>query len=121
MRATPSKTARTIWSVVVASERLWNPPRTVWSSTGDRSPLSHGVNSTRPLPTGAAAAMAFMVSKSGARPRLSRTKVRQAPAVSCSSAIRYRPASPAGMDATFDVGAVFLNGTCPEIHEEVPM
>ena len=65
--------------------------------------------------------MAFMASKSGAKPRLSRRKVRQAPAVSCSSAMTYRPASAAGIEATFEVGAVFLKGTWPEIHDDVPM
>ena len=31
-----------------ASERLWNPPRAFRSSTGERSPASHGVKSTPP-------------------------------------------------------------------------
>ena len=88
LKATPSKTARTICGRVVANERLWKPPRIVWSSTGERSPLSHGVNSTRPLPGATDSTMSFMASKSSANPRLSRRKVRQAPAVSCSSAIR---------------------------------
>ena len=65
--------------------------------------------------------MAFMASKSAANPRLSRRKVRQAPAVSCSSTMMYLPARAAGMEATLLVGAVFLNGTWAEIHDEVPM
>ena len=65
--------------------------------------------------------MAFMTSKSAAKPRLSRTKVRHAPAVSCSSAMMYLPARAAGMEATLLVGAVFLKGTWAEIHDEVPM
>ena len=47
--------------------------------------------------------------------------MRQAPAVSCSSTMRYLPARAAGMEATLEVGAVFLNGTWPEIHDDVPM
>ena len=48
--------ARTRWARVVASDRLWKPPRALRSSTGDRSPASHGVNTTSPLPAGTDAA-----------------------------------------------------------------
>ena len=52
LRATPSKTARTMSARVEESDRLWKPPRMVWSSTGERSPLSQGVNSTPWAPAG---------------------------------------------------------------------
>ena len=52
LRATPSKTARTMSDRVDDSEMLWKPPRMVWSSTGERSPLSQGVNSTPCAPAG---------------------------------------------------------------------
>src|SRR5262249_53857620 len=51
--APPSNTARTRSSRVVDRDRLWNPPRTQWSSTGVRSPYSHGVKITPWLPGGA--------------------------------------------------------------------
>ena len=47
--------------------------------------------------------------------------VRQAPAVSCSSTMRYLPARAAGIEATLLVGAVFLKGTWQLIQLEVPM
>src|SRR3984957_3100329 len=107
--ATPSNTARTMSARVDDSEMLWKPPRMVWSSTGERSPFSHGVNSTPCEPTGTAdasslrtpkklaggaaasaaeAAEAAPESASSAKSRLSRSQVRQAPPVSCSSATR---------------------------------
>ncbi len=47
LRATPSSTDRTMSALVVAMrDRLWNLPRPLRSSIGDRSPLSHGANST---------------------------------------------------------------------------
>ncbi len=89
------------------SDMLWKPPRMVWSSTGERSPLSHGVNRTPWEPTGTDAATSLRTPKKsggrGAGPvrpasggdsassgnsRLSRSQVRQAPPVSCSSATR---------------------------------
>ena len=54
--ATPSKTARTMSARVEESEMLWKPPRMVWSSTGERSPLSQGVNRTPWEPAGTEAA-----------------------------------------------------------------
>ncbi len=63
LRATPSSTERTRSARVVRSDRLWNPPRARRSSTGERSPASHGVNSTRPLPGAAVAASAVSSSK----------------------------------------------------------
>ena len=53
--------------------------------------------------------------------RVSARNVRQAPAVSCSSATRYRPGTAAGMDATLCMASVFLKGMWHEIHDEVPM
>src|ERR1700729_2868283 len=110
-RATPSNTARTMSARVDDSEMLWKPPRMVWSSTGERSPFSQGVNRTPCEPTGtdaatslrrakklsggpavagAAAAPAVEVvdSASSGNRTLSRSQVRQAPPVSCSSATR---------------------------------
>ena len=68
--ATPSKTARTMSARVEDSDRLWKPPRMVWSSTGERSPLSHGVKSTPWAPTGTDEATSLSVAKkpSGAPP-----------------------------------------------------
>src|ERR1700722_17992914 len=108
--ATPSNTARTMSARVDDSEMLWKPPRMVWSSTGERSPFSHGVNRTPWEPTGTADASSLRTPKklaggavpveavpveavaiesaSSAKRRLSRSQVRQAPPVSCSSATR---------------------------------
>src|ERR1700722_4249007 len=100
--ATPSNTARTMSARVDDSEMLWKPPRMVWSSTGERSPFSHGVNRTPWEPTGtddasslrtpkklagARTGEAGMVaaggeSRSSGKRRLSRSQVRQAPPVS---------------------------------------
>ena len=57
LSATPSKTARTRSSRLADSDRLWKPPRTNRSSTGVRSPYSHGVKITPRLPGGACAAI----------------------------------------------------------------
>src|ERR1700684_905426 len=54
--ATPSNTARTMSDRVDDSDRLWKPPRMVWSSTGERSPFSQGVKTTPWEPTGTDAA-----------------------------------------------------------------
>ncbi len=56
--ATPSSTERTSSARVVASDRLCQPARNVWSSTGVRSPFSHGVKITPLLPGGTAPASA---------------------------------------------------------------
>ncbi len=58
LKATPSSTARISWARVVWRERLWNPARAARLSTGDRSPASHGVKMTPPLPGSASAAWA---------------------------------------------------------------
>ena len=42
---------------------LWKPPRMVWSSTGERSPFSHGVNRTPWDPTGTDGATSLRVPK----------------------------------------------------------
>ena len=42
---------------------LWKPPRMVWSSTGERSPFSQGVNRTPCAPGGTDAAISFSVPK----------------------------------------------------------
>src|SRR6202451_4783703 len=96
--ATPSNTARTMSARVDDSEMLWKPPRMVWSSTGERSPFSQGVNRTPWDPTGTDAATSLRVAKTSAggtagavagerassgKSRLSRSQVRQAPPVSC--------------------------------------
>ena len=60
LNATPSSTARTISARVVRREMLCQPPRSRWSSTGVRSPFSHGVKITPPAPAGTAAASASM-------------------------------------------------------------
>ena len=102
--ATPSNTARTMSDRVDESERLWKPPRIVWSSTGVRSPFSQGVNRTPWAPAGTDAAMSLRMPKkpsggptlvpaggaraSSGKSMLSRNQVRQAPPVSCSSATR---------------------------------
>ena len=52
---------------------------------------------------------------------LSRSQVRQAPPVSCSSATRYRPGIPEGMEAMLVRASVFLNETWQLIQLEVPM
>ena len=57
LRATPSSTARTSCARVVSRRRLNQPPRTRWSSTGVRSPFSHGAKITPSLPGGADAAV----------------------------------------------------------------
>src|SRR3984957_10722886 len=103
LSATPSKTARTMSARVDDSERLWKPPRMVWSSTGERSPFSQGVNRTPWEPTGTDAATSLRVAKklsggpavdgvaeraSAGKSTLSRNQVKQAPPVSCSSATR---------------------------------
>jgi hypothetical protein len=41
---------------VVRSDKLWNSPRAVRSSTSERSPANHAVNITRPRPGSAVAA-----------------------------------------------------------------
>src|SRR6202451_872885 len=94
---TPSNTARTMSARVDDSEMLWKPPRMVWSSTGERSPFSHGVNRTPWEPTGTADASSLRTPKklaggreavaggesaSAGKSRLSRSQVRQAPPVS---------------------------------------
>ena len=104
--ATPSNTARTMSARSEDSDRLWKPPRMVWSSTGERSPFSHGVNMTPWAPGGTEAATALSMPKKSAgaaaggpppvgadrassgKSTLSRSQVRQAPPVSCSSATR---------------------------------
>ena len=63
MRATPSKTARTMSARLDDNERLWKPPRMVWSSTGERSPFSQGVKRTPRDPGGTAPAISFSVPK----------------------------------------------------------
>ena len=85
------------------SEMLWKPPRMVWSSTGERSPFNQGVNMTPWAPGGTDAATSLSVPKTSAggwrggrwtarassgKSTLSRSQVRQAPPVSCSSATR---------------------------------
>ena len=61
--AMPSKTLRARSARVVDSDTLNQPPRTVGSSTGVRSPLSHGVKTTPLQPGGALAARALSRSR----------------------------------------------------------
>ena len=63
LRATPSKTARTMSARVDDSEMLWKPPRMVWSSTGERSPFSQGVKRTPCAPAGTDEAMSLRMPK----------------------------------------------------------
>ncbi len=57
LNATPSNTARIMCSRVVMSDWLKKPPRSVWFSTGVRSPYSHGVKISLPLPAGVRSAI----------------------------------------------------------------
>jgi hypothetical protein len=87
LSATPSSTARATSARVVASVRLCSPPRTSSSSTGVRSPLSHGVKTTPPLP-GRALAASRSSSAKPSRPvpgsSTSRRRSNATPAVCCS-------------------------------------
>ena len=106
LKATPSRTARASSGRPVVSERLWNPARACRSSTGDRSPRSHGVNTTLDDPGAAAAASRVAASKSGrpcgpARPGTTpHSQSRQTPPASWLSAIRYPPVPSPGTLAT---------------------
>ena len=95
--ATPSSTERTSSARVVASDRLCQPPRSVWSSTGVRSPFSQGVKITPLLPgaTRAGDLVEQRVEVVGRRRLRSASlgedhvvasQSRHAPATSCSSA-----------------------------------
>ena len=56
LNATPSSVERTRSARLVDSDWFIHAARTVWSSTGVRSPFSHGVKMTPWLPAGAVAA-----------------------------------------------------------------
>ena len=107
LNATPSSTARTRCDRSVVMEMLRNAARRVRSSTGLRSPLSHGVKSTPPDPTGARDASAVSRSYlalldgpvSSPGPIESASHCRQMPAVSWLFATRYEPARSPGTDA----------------------
>ena len=85
---------RTRSARVVDSERLFQPPRIVWSSTGVRSPLSQG-GEHAPCPTRPARLRrpaSFSSSKSRGHADLCpRSHSSAAPATSCSLARKYRP------------------------------
>ena len=66
LSAMPSKTLRARSARVVDSDTLNQPPRTVSSSTGVRSPLSHGVKTTPLHPGGALWASALSRSRASA-------------------------------------------------------
>src|SRR4051812_21598735 len=101
---------------------LWNPARAQRSSTGERSPASHGVNTTPPLPGADLAAIsvtAGKLSSSSGATTLSRSHCRHSPAVSWLSAMRYGSVATPGTDAMPWMASVFLKDTGQLIHDVV--
>ena len=112
------------------SERLWNPPRALRSSTGERSPLSHGVKMTSPAPAGIAGRgrgergvarrLAVAVEPVGRRDDLvaQPLQARAAGLVVVRDEVAVR-ASGRGRVAIWRKMSVFLNGTAQLIHDDV--
>ena len=116
LRATPSITERTMSARVVWSDKLWNPPRAVRSSIGERSPASHGVNTRRPLPGCAVLASEVRSSKevlpaAGRSPsRQSRSHSSALPPDSWLFATSRSPGRIPGTVAIWRTASVFLRG-----------